>query len=202
MPQQIITWEDATHELRPVIAHGVRQEDDLVTEWLLAECLVRDRARGGPVLLWPARGCPGHEVTLEVGLTLVKAHNLSIREGPVLIIWEGKKLINNIKPKKSGSRISLIIQPNLNPPLKHIKLWYFPREALELVKSSPESVLFLAQDKQAITIQDRVKNRGELLREPQCSFCCIEKLYLDTKNIKLLHTLRPDLNLCVDRVFI
>ena len=88
----MITWEDTTHELRPVIAHGVRKEDDIVTEWLLAECLVRDRGRGGPVLLGPARGCPCHEVTLEVSLTLVQAHNLGIREGPAIMIWEGKKL--------------------------------------------------------------------------------------------------------------
>ena len=64
-----------------------------------------------------------------------------------------------------------------DPPLKHIKLWYFPREALKLVESSSESVLFLTQDKKAITIQDRVKNRCELLREPQRSFCWIEKLF-------------------------
>ena len=82
--KNIITWEDTTHELRPVKAHGVRQEDDLVTEGLLAKCLVRDRGRGGAVPLSPAGGCPGHEVALEVSLTLVEAHNLSLRQCPAV----------------------------------------------------------------------------------------------------------------------
>ena len=80
----MITWEDTAHELRPVKAHGVRQEDDLVTEGLLAKCLVRDRGRGGAVPLSPARGCPGHEVALEVSLALVEAHNLSLRQCPAV----------------------------------------------------------------------------------------------------------------------
>ena len=48
-------------------------------------------------------------------------------------------------------------------PLKHIELWYFAWEALELVKPSPKGVLLLAEDEEASAVEDRVESSGELL---------------------------------------
>ena len=94
------------------------------------------------------------------------------------------------------------IKINIHPPLKHIELWYFSREALKLVKSSSEGVLLLPQNKKSVTIQDWIENCGELLREPQRSFYCICIEEFKKRKEKLLNTLRPDLDLGVDGVFI
>ena len=53
--------------------------------------------------------------------------------------------------------------------MKHIELWYFAREAPKLVKASTEAVLFLAQDKEAVAVEDGVEDSGELLGEPEAA---------------------------------
>ena len=77
-----LTWEEAAHKLGSVMTHGVRDQDDLVLEWLLAECLVRDGGGGGPVLQRPPGGRPGHEVSFEVNLALIKTHYLRLGQSP------------------------------------------------------------------------------------------------------------------------
>ena len=71
-------------------------------------------------------------------------------------------------------------------PIVHVELWYPSLKTLKGIKSSSKWILFLTQNKDSISIKNRIKDGGELLGELELAL--VEDLNLGKDGVLIQST--------------